>query len=196
VVRSRRRTSTQSEDRRRDMSRALEQQGGEFHDRFQERYSKGTGVVHHQSSTSKDMASRDKGKSRVLVLKRFRLDDNNIGVMEIADLGAQAEADSRVSFYFTNFPEFLSVLRLRQEFVVCGIMTGVFLARQRNSRRQVYGFVRFSSVKNVDKLSCALIIYGSETYVCGHTRHTLIGLPLMTRNRRFVHGMSGVTIKE
>jgi len=63
---------------------------------------------------------------------------------------------NKVSFYFTNILEFLPVFRLRQEFEVCGILTDVFMVRKRNSRGQVYGFVRFSNVKNVEKLSHAL----------------------------------------
>jgi len=41
-------------------------------------------------------------------------------------------------------------------------MSDVFVARQRNSRGQVYGFVRFSNVKNAVKLSRALnnILFG------------------------------------
>lgn len=49
---------------------------------------------------------------------------------------------NKVLFYFTNILEFLPVFRLRQKFEVCGILTVVFVARQRNSYGQVYGFVR------------------------------------------------------
>jgi len=63
---------------------------------------------------------------------------------------------SKVSFYFTNILEFLPVFRLRQHFEVCGILLDVYMTRQQNSRGQVHGFVRFSNVKNVDKLSQAL----------------------------------------
>jgi len=63
---------------------------------------------------------------------------------------------NKVSFYVTNFPECLLVFRLRQQFEVCSILNDVFLARQQNSSGQVYGFVRFANVRNVDKLSQAL----------------------------------------
>jgi len=62
----------------------------------------------------------------------------------------------KVSYYFTNFPECLPIFLLRQQFEVCGILTNVFIARQGNARGQVYDFVRFSNVKNPDKLSLAL----------------------------------------
>jgi len=39
---------------------------------------------------------------------------------------------------------------------VCGVLTDVFVARQRNARSKVYDFVRFSHVKNANKLSKAL----------------------------------------
>ena len=39
---------------------------------------------------------------------------------------------------------------------MCGVLTDVYVARQRNARGQVYGFVRFSNVKNANKLSKAL----------------------------------------
>lgn len=60
---------------------------------------------------------------------------------------------NKVSFYFTNIPGFLPVFRLRLVFKVCGIFTDIFMAWKRNSCGQVYGFVRFSNVKNVEKLS-------------------------------------------
>lgn len=63
---------------------------------------------------------------------------------------------NKVSFYFTNISGFLPVFRLRQVFKVCGIFTDIFMAWKRNSRGQVYGFVRFSNVKNVEKLSHTL----------------------------------------
>jgi hypothetical protein len=62
----------------------------------------------------------------------------------------------KVSFYFTNIPECLPIFLLRQQFEVCGILTNLFIARQRNACGQVYGFVRFSNVKNSDKLFQAL----------------------------------------
>jgi hypothetical protein len=39
---------------------------------------------------------------------------------------------------------------------VCGILSDVYVARQLNSRGQVYGFVRFTNVRNRDKLAQAL----------------------------------------
>jgi len=62
----------------------------------------------------------------------------------------------KVSYYFTNIPECLPIFLLRQQFEVCCILTDVFIARQQNARGHVYGFVRFSNVRNSDKLSIAL----------------------------------------
>jgi len=44
---------------------------------------------------------------------------------------------SKVSFCFRNFPEYLPVFRLRQQFKVCGILMDVLLVQQRNSHGQV-----------------------------------------------------------
>jgi len=63
---------------------------------------------------------------------------------------------SKVTFYFANIPDFMSLFRLRQYFEVCGILSDVYVARQLNSRGQVYGFVRFMNVRNKDKLTQAL----------------------------------------
>jgi len=71
-------------------------------------------------------------------------------------VGTGTSSGSKASFYLTNILEFLPLFRLRQQFEVCGILTDVYVARQRNSKGQVYGFVRFSNVKNIEKLSHAL----------------------------------------
>jgi len=84
------------------------------------------------------------------ISKEGRRDGEGKGVSIVPDNG------NKVSFYVKNFPECLPVFRLWQQFEVCGILTDVFLARQRNSRGQVYGFVRFANVRNVEKLSQAL----------------------------------------
>jgi len=62
----------------------------------------------------------------------------------------------KVSYFFTNIPECLPTFRLRQQFEVCGILTDITIARKRNARGQIYGFVRFSNVKNASKLSNTL----------------------------------------
>jgi hypothetical protein len=61
-----------------------------------------------------------------------------------------------VSFYFTNFPAQLSVFYLRKGFEVCGILEDVFVARKRNRYGEPYGFVRFSNVRDVTKMTKAL----------------------------------------
>ncbi|MCH87933.1 hypothetical protein A2U01_0008814, partial [Trifolium medium] len=61
-----------------------------------------------------------------------------------------------VSFYFTNFPAQLSKFYLRKGFEVCGMLEDVYVAKKRNKYGQPYGFVKFSNVKNVSKMTNAL----------------------------------------
>ncbi|PNX70113.1 RNA recognition motif, partial [Trifolium pratense] len=61
-----------------------------------------------------------------------------------------------VSFYFTNFPPLLSNFFLRKGFEVCGMLEDVYVANKKNKYGEPYGFVRFSNVKNVPKLTKAL----------------------------------------
>lgn len=63
---------------------------------------------------------------------------------------------SKASFYVTNFPDNTPLIRLRQAFEVCGILTDVYVVRFRNARGQEFGFVRYVNVKNKVKLSQAL----------------------------------------
>jgi hypothetical protein len=63
---------------------------------------------------------------------------------------------AKVSFYFANIPDYMPLFRLRQFFEVCGILSDIYVARHLNARGQVYGFVRYSNVKNRDKLGQAL----------------------------------------
>ncbi|GAU37762.1 hypothetical protein TSUD_102790 [Trifolium subterraneum] len=65
-----------------------------------------------------------------------------------------------VSFYFTNFPAQLSHFYLRKGFEVCGILEDVYVAKKRNIYGEPYGFVKFSNVCDVNKLSKALnVVY-------------------------------------
>lgn len=57
-----------------------------------------------------------------------------------------------VTFYFTNFPPQLSNFYLRKGFEVCGLLEKVVVPRERNTNGEVYGFVRFSKVRDVGKL--------------------------------------------
>jgi len=49
-------------------------------------------------------------------------------------------------------PDNISYTSLRQGFEVCGIIEDVYLARKRNVNGAKFGFVRFSKVKDIDKL--------------------------------------------
>jgi hypothetical protein len=61
-----------------------------------------------------------------------------------------------VSYYFTNFSAQLSIFYLRKGFEVCGILEDVYVARKRNRLGEPYGFVKFSNVRDVDKMTKAL----------------------------------------
>ena len=61
-----------------------------------------------------------------------------------------------VTFYINNFPFQPSNFFLRKGFEVCGILEEVFVANNRNRNSEVYGFVRYAKVRDVDKLLKAL----------------------------------------
>ncbi|KAK2377208.1 zinc finger BED domain-containing protein RICESLEEPER [Trifolium repens] len=61
-----------------------------------------------------------------------------------------------VSFYFTNFPAQLSIFYLRKGFEVCGMLEDVYVAKKRNRNGEPYGFVKFSNVRDVSKMTKAL----------------------------------------
>jgi len=61
-----------------------------------------------------------------------------------------------VTFYITNFPPQASTVFLRKGFEVCGILEEVFVARNINVYGEVYGFVRYAKVRDVNKLLKAL----------------------------------------
>ncbi|AES75307.1 RNA recognition motif [Medicago truncatula] len=63
---------------------------------------------------------------------------------------------SRASFYVANLPDNAHYVDIRKAFEVCGILSDVYVARNRNARGQNYGFVRFIKVKDVVKLQKAL----------------------------------------
>jgi hypothetical protein len=82
----------------------------------------------------------------------FRRYDRN----EVRNESTSSGLKRYVSFYFTNFPVHLSNFYLRKGFEVCGILEDVYVARKRNTRGQPYGFVRFSNVRDITKLTKAL----------------------------------------
>jgi len=61
-----------------------------------------------------------------------------------------------VTFYITNFPPQASNFVLQKNFEVCGILEEVYVADTRNRNGEVYGFVRYGKVREVDKLLKAL----------------------------------------
>jgi len=59
---------------------------------------------------------------------------------------------SRASFYVTNLPKHVHYVELRKAFEVCGILSDVYISKNRNACGQVCGFVRFINVKDTAKL--------------------------------------------
>ena len=163
MVRSRRRKATQPEDMGQDRFRVSERQGGTT----LARESRQSGVFDKWSRSSSRVRTVQFSDDNTRTV-RMQFVFQHIGTSKLVEVGLSyqnaqgSNSGKKVSFYFTNFPEFPPVFRLRQQFEVCGILTNVFLARQRNSRGRVYGFARFSNVKNIEKLSQALnnIWYG------------------------------------
>jgi len=164
VVRSRKRKATQPDAGRRDNSRVSERHEDD-----------GSGLQVRQDRDSRVHLRFNKGKvdadhSHVHGGSRTQQNgDVKLGSTyntDIAEASSKQErhhsSSGNVSYYFTNIPECLPIFLLRQQFEVCIVLTDVFVARQRNARGQVYGFVRFSHVKNADKLSKALnnVLFG------------------------------------
>jgi hypothetical protein len=74
-----------------------------------------------------------------------------------------------ITFCFNNIPEGISHVQLRAEFGQCGALVDVFLARRRNARGRRFGFVRFSKVRDKEKMVRALNQVWFDTFkVCAN----------------------------
>ncbi|KAK2402847.1 heterogeneous nuclear ribonucleoprotein A0 [Trifolium repens] len=83
------------------------------------------------------------------------------------DMALGSDLRRYVTFYFTNFPAQLSIFYLRKGFEVCGILEDVYVAKKRNRFGEPYGFVKFSNVKDVTKLTKALnVVWFGHFRVC------------------------------
>jgi len=87
---------------------------------------------------------------------RLRSVGDRCNKQALIDNIADTEVKRFVSFYFTNVPEFIPYVNLRQGFEVCGILEDLYVTKNYNAQGKVYGFVRFGKVKNVAKLTKAL----------------------------------------
>jgi hypothetical protein len=85
-----------------------------------------------------------------------RLNENKDRLKENSDVALGTAFKRHVTFYFTNFPAHMSNFYLRKGFEVCGILEDVYVARKRNRLGEPYGFVKFSNVRDVDKMTKAL----------------------------------------
>jgi hypothetical protein len=72
-------------------------------------------------------------------------------IVEGADQIDFSQYKQFITFYFTNFLPQLSNLFLQKGFEVCGILEEVVVPSRRNVNGEVYGFVRFSNVRDVGK---------------------------------------------
>lgn len=84
--------------------------------------------------------------------------DSNRGREAAAFYNPEARPRFRrfVTFYFTNFPPQLSNFFLRKGFEACGLLEEVVVPRRLNALGEFYGFVKFSNVRDVDKLLKAI----------------------------------------
>jgi len=156
VVRSRKKKATQPEDQRRDRSRVSERHGGLVQHRGNAQRSYGTDGREVRRSTR---ASREQHDTNFLFDGKKGWDVDRRGTTDgkVREfIHEERNKGSKLTFYFANIPDFMPLFRLRQYFEVCGILSDVYVARQLNSRGQVYGFVRFMNVRNKDKLTQAL----------------------------------------
>jgi len=159
VVRLRKGKASQPEAGRRDRSR--DSDGFDNAGKGQQvRQSTVSSTILHRSSRELAAQISSEGNTRkraTLTNARFNTDGWARDSDGLEQYGIDNTANGwKVSYYFTNIPKCLPIYLMRQQFEVCGILTEVFISRHRNARGQIYGFVRFSHVKNSDKLSRAL----------------------------------------
>lgn len=90
--------------------------------------------------------------------RRFKVDAGSHDMAAFKGAGSvdKDHSNGKVTFYFANIPDCMPLFRLRQFFEVCGILSDIYVARKLNYRGQVYGFVRFENVRNIEKLASAL----------------------------------------
>jgi len=72
----------------------------------------------------------------------------DVGKKQVDGEAAPVEdTGNKVSFYFTNFLDFMLVFQLRQFFKVCGILSDAYIARKRNFSRSDLWFFTLSECK-------------------------------------------------
>jgi len=152
------RKATQPEAGRRDRSRISERHGGAVSARVRDKrdYEDFDRQLHHYDGRQyghhkEGRVSKKVGGNYDAMNKSDYADGKDGSIRATENVNG-----SKVSFYFTNFSEFMYVVQLRQFFEVCGMLSNVYIARKQNYRGQVYGFLRFLNVKNSDKLALAL----------------------------------------
>ena len=132
------------------------QNSNRFHERYhysRPRYHHSRPSFHHsRPAHSLSLHSRiERGRSRNRCMPLSR----HVFVSPLAKSQGNSFA-SRASFYVTNIPDHVQYVDFRKAFEVCGILSDVYVARNRNARGQNYGFVLFINVKDVAKLQKAL----------------------------------------
>lgn len=69
-----------------------------------------------------------------------------------ADTSNFSEYQRYVTFCFTNVPNLVPYFVVKENFEVCGMMDNLFLSRKRNKQGHIYGFVRYTNVRDAEKL--------------------------------------------
>ena len=114
-------------------------------------------VVHLEGRSSHESLVRRQDVVDEVNQRRRNIDSDAGKVARgFSDKGADKTAFSQykrfVTFYFTNFLPQLSNFFLQKGFEVCGLLEEVVVPSRRNANGEVYGFVRFSKVRDVGKL--------------------------------------------
>jgi len=122
------------------------------------RKDKARAVVHSQSRPPRRHGSRS--RSAAGYHNEQRRDDDYVGRRENRDTEFEGREDQPghsqykrfVTFYFTNFSAQISNFYLRKGFEVCGMLEEVVVPSKQNVNREIFGFVRYSKVKDFGKL--------------------------------------------
>ena len=156
--RSRFRYATREGRYSRERSRDASSWGRSFSSRSRHHSREGRALARRRNGGShsrprsfrKEGETRAAGGGRLAAVGPSQRELEKAAVPEVA--AAESSLKRLVTFYFTNFPLQTPNFILRQGFEVCGMLEEVFVPNKLNMYGAAYGFVRFSNVRDVDKL--------------------------------------------
>jgi len=156
--RSRFRYATREGRYSRERSRDASSWGRSFSSRSRHHSREGRALARRRNGGShsrprsfrKEGETRAAGGGRLAVVGPSQRELEKAAVLKVA--AAESSLKRLVTFYFTNFPLQAPNFILRQGFEVCGMLEEVFVPNKLNMYGAAYGFVRFSNVRDVDKL--------------------------------------------